>query len=76
MLTHKPGQWSLSKALANGAVVGPVVIFLNVYFGGQLPTIGFANLAMMMLGGLFGGAFLFLAIALFARFLGRSAGRK
>ena len=65
-----PAGWSLSKAAMNGAAIGPLVIFLNVYFQGQLVIVGIVNLAMMMLGGVLGGAFLFLSIALFMRFLG------
>jgi hypothetical protein len=70
-MAASPPPWSLSKAAVNGAVIGPFIILLNAYFGGQLATVGIADLAMMMLGGACGGAFLFLAIALVARFIAR-----
>ena len=69
-----PRGWSLSRAAINGAVIGPLIIVLNVYFGGQLETTGIANLAVMMLGGVLGGAFLFVAVALVVRFLARRSG--
>jgi hypothetical protein len=69
----RPQGWDLTKAAINGAVIGPFVILFNIYFGGQLATTGVASLAMMMLGGALGGAFLFVAVALVVRFLGRRA---
>jgi hypothetical protein len=65
--------WSLAKAAANGAAVGPLVILMNLYFQGLLATTPIADLAMMLVGGAGGGAVLFLAIALFIRFLNRRA---
>ena len=69
-----PRGWSLSRAAINGAVIGPLIILLNIYFQGQLATTGIANLVVMMLGGVLGGAFLFVAVALVVRFLARRAG--
>lgn len=63
--------WSLSKAALNGAVVGPFIILLNLYFQGHLATTPVLDIVMMLLGGAAGGAMLFLAIALFARSLAR-----
>lgn len=73
MPAKRPG-WGLTQAAINGAVVGPVIILLNAYFQGQLATIGIVDLSMMMLGAAFGGAILFLGIALLVRFLARRAG--
>ena len=58
-------------AALNGAVVGALVIFLNLYFQGRLAATPVLDIAMMLLGGAGGGAVLFLAIALFARSLTR-----
>jgi hypothetical protein len=46
---------------------------MNLYFQGRLTTTAPADLAMMLVGGAGGGAVLFLAIALFVRFLSRQA---
>ena len=67
--------WSLTKAALNGAVVGPLVLLMNLYFQGRLATTPIADLAMMLVGGAGGGAVLFLAIALFVRFLNRQASK-
>jgi len=69
----RPEGWSLSKAAINGAAIGPFIVLLNLYFGGQLAKVGIVDLAMMMLGGVLGGAFLFVAIALLVRFIARRA---
>jgi hypothetical protein len=67
--------WSLTKAALNGAIVGPVIILMNLYFQGNLATTPVPAVAMMLVGGAGGGAFLFLAIALFVRFLNRQANK-
>ena len=71
----RPPGWSLSKAAANGAAVGPLVILMNLYFQGSLAGTPIADLAMMLVGGAGGGAVLFLGIALFIRFLNRQASK-
>ncbi len=69
----KSTAWSLTQAALNGAVVGPLVLLMNLYFQERLTTTAPADLAMMLVGGAGGGAVLFLAIALFVRFLSRQA---
>jgi hypothetical protein len=44
---------------------------MNLYFQGRLATTAILDVAMMLVGGAGGGAVLFLAIALFLRFLNR-----
>jgi hypothetical protein len=67
--------WSLAKAAASGAAVGPLITLMNLHFQGHLATTPIADLAMILVGGAGGGAFLFLGIALFVRFLNRQASR-
>jgi hypothetical protein len=71
----RPLGWSLSKAALNGAVVGPIVILMNLHFQGSLAGTPIADLVMMLVGGAAGGAFLFLGIALFVRVLNRQASK-
>jgi hypothetical protein len=68
-------RWSLQKAAINGAVVGPLVLLMNLYFQERLLATPVADLVMMLVGGAAGGAVLFLGIALFVRFLSRQADR-
>jgi len=65
--------WSLAQAAINGAIVGPIILLMNLYFQDRLATTPVADTVIMLVGGAAGGAFLFLAIALFVRFLNRQA---
>lgn len=69
----RSASWSLTKAAISGAIVGPLILLMNLYFQGHLATTAIVDLAMMLVGGAGGGAVLFLAIALFLRFLNRRA---
>ena len=69
----RSSRFNISKAAWNGAVVGPFIILLNLYFDGQLAKLGFAEIMMTVLGGVLGGAFLFVTIACLARFAGGRA---
>ena len=71
----RPLGWSLSKAASNGAVVGPIITLMNLYFQGSLAGTPIADLVTMLVGGAAGGAFLFVGIALFVRFLNRQANK-
>ena len=68
-------RWNLVYAAINGAVVGLLILLLNLYFQGRLLTTPVAELATMLIGGAGGGAVLFLAIALLGRFLNRQIGK-
>ena len=70
-----PMGWSLTKALSSGAIVGPAILLMNLYFQGRLATTPIPDLVTMLVGGAAGGAMLFVAIALFIRFINRQAGR-
>ena len=67
--------WSLTKALLSGAIVGPIILLMNLYFQGRLVTTPVSDLVTMLVGGAAGGAILFLGIALFVRFLNRQASK-
>jgi hypothetical protein len=62
---------SLGQAALNGAAIGPVMILVNAYFSGQLATLDAGQILWMMMGGAAGGAFLFVGVISFARFLRR-----
>ena len=70
-----PIGWNLTKALLSGATVGPVILLMNLYFQGRLTATPILDLVTMLVGGAAGGAMLFVAIALFIRFLNRQAGK-
>jgi len=72
-MSARPTAWSLAHAALNGAIVGALVILMNLYFESRLAATGVIELVMMLAGGAGGGALLFLTIALFARALGRRA---
>ena len=70
-MADRGDRWSLTQAALNGALVGPAIILMNLYFQGQLAATPVLDIVTMLLGGAGGGAILFLAIALFARSLTR-----
>ena len=72
-MAQRASAWNLTHAAINGAVVGPIVLLMNLYFQGRLLATPVPDLVVMLVGGAAGGAILFLAIALFVRFLNRRA---
>jgi len=54
----------LLQAMRNGALIGALMLLINLYFQGELARVGIAGGALMLLGGAAGGAVLFLVIAL------------
>ena len=61
----------LLKAAGGGALVGTIVIVLNIVLQGQLVPAGITAVALMTLGGALGGAVLFMFIAIVASLLSR-----
>jgi hypothetical protein len=61
----------LVRAAGGGALVGAVVLVLNVVLQGQLAAAGVGAVALMMIGGALGGAVLFMFIAIVTSLLSR-----
>ncbi|MCC7486459.1 MAG: hypothetical protein IT529_15910 [Burkholderiales bacterium] len=64
-------RMTLSQATLYGAGLGSAITLLNAYFAGTLGQSGLAEFALVMAGGAFGGAVLFLGVLGFMRLLRR-----